>query len=909
MDDDTPIYSSQSVNNDYLTLKGIELRTKIKKDEIYTSATTGEALDNSIDYMETHGVKDPHVHVTISREEIKLNSSSHPIPLLKITVRNSVNPNSNHVFSKELLESIYKFGMYYSSKRFYKIHRGALGDASKLMLGASYALADSMNIDLTVAATGIYPITHKTSTQNRLKTFHVGLSSLENKKLEIIEDEETQSQENYTEVQILLPYDDEDSAVERRILSFLRDYVLLNTHIGFTFSFRKYNKQIHLPATQPMINNGKNLSSIHFYDLSEFRQMIRELLDKDQVFYDVFQRTFRGANNLPKNDLTSLTVRELQNSSAKIEELFNLMHDKVPAISEEPGQGLASIIPFSTTKKTRRRALEERLAQMGIFCDRVKYKQKYGYYKSDNGVVKYPYLVEVFVGHSKEGITNNLKVIQSINSKISNDTLVYSGPYKYGTSSNRYFYRANSIFDIFEHYKYSCDKKKCKKPNSIISVNLISPRVSYKSHGKSGIDHTPFAKTIAATVVEACRGGSDKNGKVDQIVGLREVLKKRKEEYLAIQDPIERKRRELSQSDIFYATRMLLINVYGYTDKEINRDYLTRSIRDESAKLGVTREQIGIIAADRAQLYFKGKWFDVGLDEIDTLVDYGTDMVIIEKEGIIMRVSPYSNKNRISLLNTRGFLVEYASKLAKLANEKGCNISIIVDWDVSGLLIFLKLRKIIPGLKRIGVDFETLEDLGLNLEDVQEEYTPNKDHLDPLKKELDDAIEDARINGNQDKEEEYISLKRYLSYLKTNRIEINSITAQLKDNEKFYNWIEDKLRDAFPDRDFTRMDVIPEYVTPNDLQGINDIIKEIGTAAFKPRREELQDKLANNSTKNAFLFDRTNTVKPDYDTDDYEAAIAEQSKKIIQNSDELKPYLEKIMELHEQLKQHKKQKD
>jgi hypothetical protein len=278
------------------------------------------------------------------------------------------------LFSKELLESIYTFGTYYSSKRFYKIHRGALGDASKLMLGAPYALADSMNIDLTVAVTGIYPITHKTSTQNRLKTFHVGLSSLENKKVEVIEDEETRSQESYTEVQILLPYDEENSVLERRILFFLRDYVLPNTHIGFTFNFPRY-KQIYLPATQPMINSGKNLSSIHFYDLSEFRQMVRELQDKNQAFYDMFRRTFRGANNLPKNDLTSTTAGELQKSSAKIEELFDLMHDKVPAISEEPGPGLASIIPFSTTRKTRRMALEKRLAQMGIFSDRVKYKQ------------------------------------------------------------------------------------------------------------------------------------------------------------------------------------------------------------------------------------------------------------------------------------------------------------------------------------------------------------------------------------------------------------------------------------------------------------------------------------------------------------------------------------------------------
>jgi 5S rRNA maturation endonuclease (ribonuclease M5) len=93
---------------------------------------------------------------------------------------------------------------------------------------------------------------------------------------------------------------------------------------------------------------------------------------------------------------------------------------------------------------------------------------------------------------------------------------------------------------------------------------------------------------------------------------------------------------------------------------------------------------------------------------------------------------------------TRGFFVEYASKLAKLADEKGCNVSILVDWDVSGLLIFLKVRRIIPGVKRIGVDFKTREDLGLRAADVEEKYTPDKGHLKSLKKELAEAIDLAR---------------------------------------------------------------------------------------------------------------------------------------------------------------------
>jgi hypothetical protein len=210
---------------------------------------------------------------------------------------------------------------------------------------------------------------------------------------------------------------------------------------------------------------------------------------------------------------------------------------------------LASMIPFATKMKTRRMALQERLGQFSISCDHVKYKQKYDYYKSDDGK-QYPYFIEVFVGHSKD-IQLNLKVVQSINSKISKDNLVFGGPYHYGTDSIKFVYQATSILGIFEHFRYSFDGKKCKKPNSIIIVNLISPRINYKSHGKSRIDHTPFAKTIANTIVKACKGGDNKNGKVDQIEGLREVLRKRKAEFLAIIDPIERKKREWTQSDTF----------------------------------------------------------------------------------------------------------------------------------------------------------------------------------------------------------------------------------------------------------------------------------------------------------------------------------------------------------------------
>jgi 5S rRNA maturation endonuclease (ribonuclease M5) len=243
------------------------------------------------------------------------------------------------------------------------------------------------------------------------------------------------------------------------------------------------------------------------------------------------------------------------------------------------------------------------------------------------------------------------------------------------------------------------------------------------------------------------------------------------------------------------------------------------------------------------------------------------------------------------------------------AKEKGCNIAIVVDWDVSGLLIYLKVKKIIPSLKRIGVDFRTLEKLGLRVEDVEEKYNANENnHFDAVKRELKEAIQEIQRRTHRSKQEdsEYLEeiayLASHLDYLEQKRIEINSITALLNDNAKFWSFIENDIRDAFKDRLFTRSARIPEYVTPDLLQELNNIVEKDGKAAFKLRREELQEKLDHNKIR-GFLFDRTNQVKPDYDMGDYDAAIEGQSKKIIESNFKVKSALEKIGPVVKQLKE------
>lgn len=316
-----------------------------------------------------------------------------------------------------------------------------------------------------------------------------------------------------------------------------------------------------------------NKSRIHFYELHEFRQMVKDLSSKNDTFYDMFQRNFKSANNLPKSNLTMMSLGDLSKSNEKIEKLFEL-REKIASVSEDENLGIKTMIPFKTSKTIRKQAIKERLACWGISCDSFKYKQDFGYYRSAEEV-QYPYFIEVFVGHSKADIKDNLRIIQSINSRISNDPMVFGGPFKFNftdTEEGRKYRPANSILDILEYYKYSNDEKICKKPNSIFLINLISPRIDYRSQGKSIINSLPFSKVIPKTIEDACKGGSEKDGRPDQTKILEDILRERMEYYFALpQDNLViLKKHEWTNSDVFYAARKRLIEA-GYTNEEINR--------------------------------------------------------------------------------------------------------------------------------------------------------------------------------------------------------------------------------------------------------------------------------------------------------------------------------------------------
>ncbi len=132
------------------------------------------------------------------------------------------------------------------------------------------------------------------------------------------------------------------------------------------------------------------------------------------------------------------------------------------------------------------------------------------------------------------------------------------------------------------------------------------------------------------------------------------------------------------------------------------------------------------------------------------------------------------------------------------------------------------------GVYRIGIDFDTVEYFGLGVEDVAESYEANNNHLKPL-------LEIARSNT---------SLYDKLQFLKHKRIEIDSIIAKVG-SERFWKFVEHRLGERFPTRNYNRALEIPEFVYPDILRDILEKLEKRLKASIAAQRQKIINELPN----------------------------------------------------------------
>ncbi len=222
----------------------------------------------------------------------------------------------------------------------------------------------------------------------------------------------------------------------------------------------------------------------------------------------------------------------------------------------------------------------------------------------------------------------------------------------------------------------------------------------------------------------------------------------------------------------------------------VTRDYFKKLISKICNKYGIKREDLGIIAGVRAELYFDGTWTSVAFDSIEDLAGKGTDIIFIEKEGVPEVLTEYADKYDIAMVNTRGYLTEYGKDLMTVAKSSGANVAIMTDYDLTGINIASLSTKDMPW---IGVDETTLEYFGLNRNFLTADATNIK-----LIRTVENKVAEDKRFKNVD-----------IQFLKDRRVEIDAILAQVGD-ERFWEYIMSRLKEIFPTRNYNRAISLPE---------------------------------------------------------------------------------------------------
>lgn len=300
-------------------------------------------------------------------------------------------------------------------------------------------------------------------------------------------------------------------------------------------------------------------------------------------------------------------------------------------------------------------------------------------------------------------------------------------------------------------------------------------------------------------------------------------------------------------SRVFYVLRKRLQDMgYNVTDLVQKREKIHNYVKEYCDSKNIKRHKIGIFAADRALLAYRGELHSVGIDKITELAKKGTDIICIEKKNIVDRLVHFTSKFGIALVQSQGFMSEYGAMLVQTAKQNGANVAILTDFDDSGVLLGYQLE----GVVRFGVDPDTINEINgilkqqekgkdnISISLLEEKYkrsAKNPKETDDKKqnhwKVLKELV-DGWYKDEDDKQHHRIwdyphmmgyhnYLKKkihpdgkgemYFEYLQSRRIELDSLLTFVS-IDVFWIWLRNKILQTFPKRNHNRTVNVPSFV-------------------------------------------------------------------------------------------------
>jgi hypothetical protein len=607
------------------------------------------------------------------------------------------------------------------------------------------------------------------------------------------------------------------------------------------------------------------LDSVWRSTFSKFRDYINGVTDKSITIQQALD-TFREARCLPKKYLISegtnktITVQDIAYKNKQIAELFDTLRKGMQPESFN--------LPFK--RKDREKQLLDQLANYKkgrIDLENAYAKIAIGHFPALHTGEKakvsidersYYYWIEAAIASLSDLASDNdagkLEFIGYINGTPSLDgglSYFENGDY-YWTSKAGNYIHATGMRELLAacgfstHINFSQRRKA-----SILLLNLQTPCAEWQgSAGKTRINLEPYQNLIAETVSKLAYKIPSLHGKGIHTIwdtGLGGIYKPFLVEFLRdrhkqiTRNPSDAIKDRLTQSGAWYRQRPKMIAA-GFRPRKYTMDSKGREIYDwNTVRKGftssinkvikelwpdgsVTRESLGIVAKARAMLYINGQVYPVSFDSKEELARLKvTDMIIVEKEGVMDVLLGAAQEYRIALVATAGHFTEYVTDLMRLASEVGgINVCVLTDYDIDGINMWRNANeKMSISIKRVGITQDIVKWLrengyaGIRLEDVEEEYAPN-----------------SKLFRNGDD-----------TYLQTKRIELDSIIQKVGP-EVFWKYIVHQLETEFPGtRDYR--EIVPEP-RPEDYypDKINESLKYIAKhikQVYTPRWEEIKE--------------------------------------------------------------------
>jgi hypothetical protein len=250
-------------------------------------------------------------------------------------------------------------------------------------------------------------------------------------------------------------------------------------------------------------------------------------------------------------------------------------------------------------------------------------------------------------------------------------------------------------------------------------------------------------------------------------------------------------------------------------------------------KAGIRRDQLNIITGARAELYFNGKWESVSFDKIEELSAEGTDILFIEKEGIPDELKEFADKWGIAMVNSRGYLTEFAHDLMMAARDSGANIMIMTDYDLSGINLASKCSE---DAIWVTMDDRTLAWFGLDKSRDSKTLVVAATNI-----RLIDSVTDLKDNDDRFRDID-------IEFLKTKRIEINAVIAKVG-ADRFWKFIVFKLAERYPKRNYNRAIKLPSKdpdadeidLLPPAIKSLFQHIRSIRDTTVETTEEEITE--------------------------------------------------------------------